>query len=555
MHWLLQDFMLLDPWDQLLSIIFSLSIALIALAGACNEQVFTYDGCLCAFLVLVTLFSFSVCCILLHTIIVAKCLSLGPFSVLPLPPCPDFDSVEPLVVSNSRRVLCIPPNVGKNQEEGKCPIDYLSFRNSFAKVNWYGRDGYYSRNISDTVRMLGFELYISEDEFGSGVSPHARKVESASRVKASPAEPTDEVDLLCEQFAAMHFGASAQASAYVQHQDEPSSLVPADTVSGAVGMPSLEDDADANSLAYQHSTPSSSTGRSFPDCDVEMGDSIFEDSNQIPSAAVGEVGPVAMDIMGDSLSMDNHAQEQRQQQYSSAGPHATVALHTAAALAFMSRAQEQSLPEEHTPVYGADDYSVSDSGQEVIAAAAAVEDSEHVQDVGDSTASDALALAIAANMLPSLEQSNITTVGNASLVDVSSDFPTMTEAATLVEESNDEVGGEEGEEGEEEDPAVVPDALVAAPSARGVKRGREATDDGTFSTEDGEYASVARRRVDEGDSDSTDHGQSEEVRVGDDELENDDEAALLPPPQTTPPPTVDDVLAEILDESDEDFYS
>ncbi|KAI7850876.1 hypothetical protein BDC45DRAFT_538826 [Circinella umbellata] len=54
-------------------------------------------------------------------------------------------------------------------------------------------------------------------------------------------------------------------------------------------------------------------------------------------------------------------------------------------------------------------------------------------------------------MLPSLDLSNITTDGYASLVDVSSDFPTMTNAASLVEVFNDEevrVGVDELAEGE-----------------------------------------------------------------------------------------------------------
>ena len=40
-----------------------------------------------------------------------------------------------------------------------------------------------------------------------------------------------------------------------------------------------------------------------------MEDSIFDASIQIPSTAAPEVGPVAIGIAGDSLSMDNRAQE------------------------------------------------------------------------------------------------------------------------------------------------------------------------------------------------------------------------------------------------------
>ena len=313
MHWLLQDFLLLDPCDQLLSFCVSLFIAFAALVGAGDEYIYMYDRCFCAFLVLVALMSVSVCCILVHTIIAAKFMSLGPFSVSPLSPCPDFSFVEPRVVSNSRRVLCIPPNVGKNREEDKCPIDDLSLRTSPAQVYRYERPHCYYRGKPYEIRVQDnrLVLYDWKYPFGSGVSSHARKVESASYVKAPPAEPTDEVDLLCEQFAAMHFGASAQASALVQHQDEPSSLMPAAAVGDAVDMQLSEDEADSDSVAYQHNTASSSAGTPSPDCDVEMEDSIFEDFNQIPSAAAREV-PVAMDIDGDSLSMDNHAQEQRQ---------------------------------------------------------------------------------------------------------------------------------------------------------------------------------------------------------------------------------------------------
>ncbi|KAG2202830.1 hypothetical protein INT45_012596, partial [Circinella minor] len=99
---------------------------------------------------------------------------------------------------------------------------------------------------------------------------------------------------------------------------------------------------------------------------------------------------------------------------------------------------------------------------------------------------------------------------------------------------------------------TVPGPSVAAPSVRGVKRGLDTTED-TFSTDEVEYVSARRRRVDEGDTNiSTSHGRSEEDRVGVDGLVNDDEAPLLPPPQTARPPVVEDILAEILGDDDDD---
>ena len=406
--WLLQEILRSDPFDQFFAICFSLFIGYLSI-----NLIFLFwlydcmSVCPCAFLALVAFISFSLCCKLLHAIIVAKCRSLNPFFVSPLPPGDDLRSVELLPVSNSRRVLCEPLIISKNRGEDKC----ASFGKSFDEVHRYERLSHTYQYLPERrVPVLRFNVGLSYRKagFGGGVSSRGRHVDSASHVKSSPVELTDEVDLLCEQFAAMHLGASAQASALVQHQDEPSSLMPAATVSDDVDMQSLEEEADADSLAYQHNTASSSAGTPFPDRDVEMEDSFYDDSNQIPSAAAGEEGPVAMDIDGDSLSMDDHDQEQRQQQESSAGLHATAAMHAAAGLALMPPAQEQPLPEEDTPMQSADDFSDSDSdsGHEEISDAGIVEDSEHEQDVGDTTAFNALASAIAANMLPSLERSN-----------------------------------------------------------------------------------------------------------------------------------------------------
>ncbi|KAG2202878.1 hypothetical protein INT45_008846 [Circinella minor] len=110
---------------------------------------------------------------------------------------------------------------------------------------------------------------------------------------------------------------------------------------------------------------------------------------------------------------------------------------------------------------------------------------------------------MAANMLPSLDLSNMTTDGYASLVDVSSDFPTMANAASLVEVFDDEevrVGVDELAEG---------DASVLIPA-------------------------------------------NEEDRVGVDGHMNDVETPFLPPPEAARLPEVDDILAEILGDDDDD---
>ncbi|KAG2218231.1 hypothetical protein INT45_000773, partial [Circinella minor] len=128
---------------------------------------------------------------------------------------------------------------------------------------------------------------------------------------------------------------------------------------------------------------------------------------------------------------------------------------------------------------------------------------------GDSTALyNALALAMEANMLPSLDLSNMTTDGYASLVDVSSDFPTMANAASLVEVFNNEevrVGVDELAEG---------DASVQIPAY-------------------------------------------EEDRVGVDGPMNDGDIPVLPPPQAARLPDVEDVFSEFLveyDDEDDDYW-
>ncbi|KAG2204488.1 hypothetical protein INT45_004812, partial [Circinella minor] len=483
-------------------------------------------------------------------------------------------------VSRLRRVLCKPPVVGKTREEEKSPIPYVKWNNNVVR-----RDKRGGITDLDPVKVpgVGVEVYTWADRVRSTAFSRQRTVDrKKSQKNTSPTVLPDAVDLLCEQFAAMDLGPSAQASASAQHQDEPGSPMLVDIPCDDVQVQSWENEADADSLALDGTLFSSPTGTPFPDCDVEMEDSFVDDSNEIPSAAAGEIGPVAMDIDGDSVSMDSTVQElehQHVQQENTVGFDAAVVMHTAAALTFMSPAQEQSMPEENTLTNGTDNYS-DDFSPEIITDAAVVEASEHEQDVGDTTASDALAN----NMLPSLDQSNNTTVGNASSVDVSSDFPTMTNASTLVEDPNDEgkdlsfkldfskaanfkpvikqscatfvaslpiIEEEEEELGEDEevrvgadelaegdaselipasqDPAVVPDASVAAPFVRGVKRGLDTTDDSTFSTDEVEYAPVVRRRVDEGDSKSLDSqdGQSEE--------ENGEAIVLIQDQNTTVP--------------------
>ncbi|KAG2215061.1 hypothetical protein INT45_006298 [Circinella minor] len=367
-------------------------------------------------------------------------------------------------VSRLRRVLCEPPVVGKPREEEKSPIPYVKWNNNAARRD---KRSLPSGRMNEPGRkdVLGgaVEVYSWADIVRCNVLPRQRVADrKKSHKNTSPTVLPDAVDLLCEQFAAMDLGPSAQASAPVQHQDEPGSPMLVDIPCDDVQVQSWEDEADADSLALEGTFSSSSAGTAFPDCDVEMEDSFEDDSYVIPSAAAGEIGPVAMDIDGDSVSMDNGVQEreqQQEQQDSSVGFDATDAMETAAEMTFMSPAQEQSIPEEDTLVEGTDDDS-DDFSPEVITDTAAVEASEHVQDVGDSTASiDALALAILANMLPPLEQSNITTAGNASLVDVSLDFPTMTNAAALVEGFN----GEEVRVGVNE--LVEREALVAMQTA------------------------------------------------------------------------------------------
>ncbi|KAI7860965.1 hypothetical protein BDC45DRAFT_577657 [Circinella umbellata] len=434
-----------EPFVSFGLAVFACYFALIALNIVYYYYLFHFLWfCFYAFLALVAFISFSSCCNSLRTFIVGQCLSLGSFSVSPLPPSPDFAFVAPrqVEVSCLRRVLCEPPVMGKTREEEKSAFPFFGWKYNVVRRDKralpFGR-----MNEPDPIDVLGVdvEVYSWADIMRGDVFTRQRNDDrKKSHLNTSPTVLPDAVDLLCEQFAAMDLGPSAQASASAQHQDEPASPMLVDIICDDVQVQSWEDEADADSLALASTFSSSSVETPFPDCDVEMEDS-FDDSNEIPSAAAGEIGSAAMDIDGDSLSMDNRVQEQEQQQEqqeSSVGFDATEAMDTAAELAFMPPAQEQSIPEGHTPVDSAVDDS-DDFSPEVIADTAAVETSEHVQDVGDSTASmDALALAIVANMLPPLEQSNITTDGSASLVDVSSDFPTMTNAATLVEESNGE---------------------------------------------------------------------------------------------------------------------
>ncbi|KAG2216843.1 hypothetical protein INT45_009469 [Circinella minor] len=448
MYRLLEESFREEPFVTFGLAVFACYLALIAINIAYLYYVYYFPSfCFYALLALVAFISFSSCCNSLRTFIVGQCLSLGPFSVSPLPPCPDFAFVAPrhVEVSRLRRVLCEPPVMGKNREEEKPAISYFNWNNNAVRRRDKGSLPFRHILDSDPIDVLGVdvEVYSWADIMRRINDFYRRQNDDRKKSHSKNTSPTvlpDPVDLLCEQFAAMDLGPSAQASASVQHQDEPASPMLVDVICDDV-VQSWEDEADADSLALTNTFSSSSAGTPFPDCDVEMEDSFENDSNEIPSAAAGEIGPAAMDIDGDSVSMDNRVQEQEQQQEqqeSSVGFDATDAMDTAAELAFMSPAQEQSIPDGHTPVVGTVDDS-DDFSPEVIADTAAVEASEHAQDVGDSTASiDALALAILANMLPPLEQSNITTDGFACLADVSSDFPAMTNAATLVEESNGE---------------------------------------------------------------------------------------------------------------------
>ncbi|KAG2204922.1 hypothetical protein INT45_001996, partial [Circinella minor] len=458
MYRLLEESFREEPFVTFGLAVFACYFALIAVSVAYLYYVYYFPSfCFYALLALVAFISFSSCCNSLRTFTVGQCLSLGPFSVPPLPPCPDFAFVAPrhVEVSRLRRVLCEPPVMGKNREEEKSAVPYFKWNYNAVCRRDKGSLPFRHTIDSDPIDVL--EVYSWADLLRRINDFYRRQNDDRKKSHSKNTSPTvlpDAVDLLCEQFAAMDLGPSAQASASVQHQDEPSSPMLVDVICDDVKVQSWEDEADADSLALTKTFSSSSAGTPFPDCDVEMEDSFENDSNEIPSAAAGEIGPAAMDIDGDSVSMDNRVQEQEQQQEqqeSSVGFDATDAMDTAAELAFMSPAQEQSIPDGNTPVDGTVDDS-DDFSPEVIADTAAVETAEHVQDVGESTASiDALALAILANMLPPLEQSNITTAGYASLADVSLDFPAMTNAATLVEESNGEevrVGVDELVEGE-----------------------------------------------------------------------------------------------------------
>ncbi|KAG2222698.1 hypothetical protein INT45_013512 [Circinella minor] len=92
----------------------------------------------------------------LRTIIVARCLTLGPFSASPLSPRPDFTFVvfPPMVVSRSRPVMCKPPIMVKKQEEEKCPIKYFSC----FKVYGHERTAPLSSHIYDTGPALALGL-------------------------------------------------------------------------------------------------------------------------------------------------------------------------------------------------------------------------------------------------------------------------------------------------------------------------------------------------------------------------------------------------------------
>ncbi|KAG2222255.1 hypothetical protein INT45_010668 [Circinella minor] len=640
MYRLLEESFREEPFVTFGLAVFACYLALIAINVAYLYYVYCFPWfCFCAFLALVAFISFSSCCNSLRTFIVGQCLSLGPFSVSPLPPSPDFAFVAPrhVEVSRLRRVLCEPPVMGKNREEEKSAISYFNWNNNAVRRRDKGSLPFRHILDSDPIDVLGVnvEVYSWADIMRRINDFYRRQNDDRKKSHSKNTSPTvlpDPVDLLCEQFAAMDLGPSAQASASVQHQDEPASPMLVDVICDDVQVQSWEDEADADSLALTKTFSSSSAGTPFPDCDVEMEDSFENDSNEIPSAAAGEIGPVAMDIDGDSVSMDNRVQEQEQQQeqqQSSVGFDATDAMDTAAELAFMSPAQEQSIPDGHTPVVGTVDDS-DDFSPEVFADTAAVEASEHAQDVGDSTASiDALALAILANMLPPLEQSNIITDGFASLADVSSDFPAMTNAATLVEESNGEevrVGVDELVEREALTSAMQTAAELAfMPPAQEQSMPEEYTP--VFSTDD--YSDIIAAAVavensehvqDVGDSTAlynalalameanmlpsldlsnmtTDGYASlvdvssdfptmanaaslvevfndEEVRVGVDELAegdasvlipaneedrvgvdghmNDVETPFLPPPEAARLPEIDDILAEILGDDDDD---
>ncbi|KAG2212780.1 hypothetical protein INT45_009007 [Circinella minor] len=639
MYRLLEESFREEPFVTFGLAVFACYLALIAINVAYLYYVYCFPWfCFCAFLALVAFISFSSCCNSLRTFIVGQCLSLGPFSVSPLPPSPDFAFVAPrhVEVSRLRRVLCEPPVMGKNREEEKSAISYFNWNNNAVRRRDKGSLPFRHILDSDPIDVLGVdvEVYSWADIMRRINDFYRRQNDDRKKSHSKNTSPTvlpDAVDLLCEQFAAMDLGPSAQASASVQHQDEPASPMLVDVICDDVQVQSWEDEADADSLALSKTFSSSSVGTPFPDCDVEMEDSFENDSNEIPSAAAGEIGPAAMDIDGDSLSMDNRVQEQEQQQEqqeSSVGFDATDAMDTAAELAFMSPAQEQSIPDGNTPVDGTVDDS-DDFSPEVIADTAAVETAEHVQDVGDSTASiDALALAILANMLPPLEQSNITTAGYASLADVSLDFPAMTNAATLVEESNGEevrVGVDELVEGEALRATQTAAELAFMLPAQEQSMPEEYTP--VFSTDD--YSDIIAAAVtvensehvqDVGDSTAlynalalamaanmlpsldlsnmtTDGYASlvdvssdfptmanaaslvevfndEEVRVGVDELAegdasvlipaneedrvgvdghmNDVETPFLPPPEVARLPEVDDILAEILGDDDDD---
>ncbi|KAI9256527.1 hypothetical protein BDA99DRAFT_561984 [Phascolomyces articulosus] len=189
---------------------------------------------LSAFLALVAFISLAPCCNLLRTLIVAVWVQWGWYSVSPSPP-PPLGSFVTLAVRYSL------PSVELTVASSKQPshsdfVDYFLERmrkgykhyrvemSCESKANLVAHssvDCCVSKVFPGLPGLIPWNAVPANEKSAWVVEGTGDAATMPNALAYTPTVQDSQVDLLCEQFAAMRLiGASAQAPAYVQHQDE-----------------------------------------------------------------------------------------------------------------------------------------------------------------------------------------------------------------------------------------------------------------------------------------------------------------------------------------------
>ncbi|KAI9244973.1 hypothetical protein BDA99DRAFT_566065 [Phascolomyces articulosus] len=243
------------------------------------------------FLVLVTYISFAKRCAFVRAMIVAQWVQRGWFTVSPMSPPLLISLVAPALLKvhlacEELTHLHYSEQCHYDIKKRPCQYPVCDGTVVLSRLSGFGRSltqSYSAETSSEKERVLyakfpsleyrapvvipgnlpgvthSISMALREDE----VAWLVETGDAVPRPKVLAHMPTvqdSQVDLLCEQFAAIHFGASVQASAYVQHQDEPfdSLSVVADNIvtvdmGDSTTVTACNKDMDADVLSFDKS--------------------------------------------------------------------------------------------------------------------------------------------------------------------------------------------------------------------------------------------------------------------------------------------------------------